>query len=90
MAIDSELNFTKTKWACRRGMLELDLILQPFIEDNYDELSISAKKNINEFLTNTDQDLFSWLVLGKTPEDRRWEDLILVIRYYASERAFNS
>ena len=25
-------------WASRRGMLELDLMLQPFVEQHYDQL----------------------------------------------------
>ena len=29
----------RLKWACRRGMLELDVLFEPFVEQAYDELS---------------------------------------------------
>lgn len=33
----------KLRWACRRGMLELDVLFMPFVEDAYDSLSDNEK-----------------------------------------------
>ncbi|MGB2041675.1 MAG: succinate dehydrogenase assembly factor 2, partial [Porticoccaceae bacterium] len=33
------MNKNRLMWASRRGMLELDLILQPFVENTYDSLA---------------------------------------------------
>lgn len=32
-------NKARLRWACRRGMLELDVLLMPFVEEGYDALS---------------------------------------------------
>ena len=29
----------RLKWACRRGMLELDVLFTPFVDEAYDDLS---------------------------------------------------
>ena len=29
----------RIRWACRRGMLELDVLFMPFVEEAYDSLS---------------------------------------------------
>jgi len=49
-------------WASRRGMLELDLILQPFVEHYYDSLSEDDKLRFQALLELEDQQLFAWLV----------------------------
>ena len=33
----------RVKWACRRGMLELDVILGPFVDEAYDALTDEGK-----------------------------------------------
>ena len=40
----------KLKWACRRGMLELDILLEPFVDEAYDALSIEKKSCISAFV----------------------------------------
>ena len=48
-------------WQCRRGMLELDLMLIPFLEKAYSDLSKEDQALFEEFLTATDPELYSWL-----------------------------
>ena len=57
-------------WASRRGMLELDLMLQPFVEDHYDQLDQSDKQLFHELLELEDQQLFLWLVRGEKTADK--------------------
>lgn len=56
-------------WASRRGMLELDLILQPFVENVYPQLSELDQRHFEQLLDCEDQDLFSWLLRSKVPEE---------------------
>ena len=35
----TEKRYARLKWACRRGMLELDVLLQPFVEEAFHDLS---------------------------------------------------
>lgn len=57
-------------WASRRGMLELDLMLQPFVEQHYDQLDQNDQQLFHKLLELEDQQLFLWLVRGeKTAND---------------------
>lgn len=60
---------TRLRWACRRGMLELDLILGPFLENHFAELSDDEKSLFEQLLTCHDQDLSDWLMQRSVPED---------------------
>jgi antitoxin CptB len=39
------MDHNRLKWAARRGMLELDLILQPFVEKVYPTLNAELKND---------------------------------------------
>ena len=54
------MNKNRLKWASRRGMLELDLILQPFVETHYDDLAEDDKLRFEVLLVMEDQQLFAW------------------------------
>jgi len=58
----------KLLWACRRGMLELDLLLLPYAKEVYPKLSIEDQQAFWQFLQCPDQDLFDWLMGKKLPE----------------------
>ena len=66
-------------WASRRGMLELDLILQPFAENVYSQLSPDDQRRYEQLLDCEDQDLFSWLLRSKVPEDAQIRQIIDII-----------
>ena len=52
-------------WQCRRGMLELDLLLNNFINKAADRLSQQEKKSFEQLLSYPDQTLLD-LLLGNT------------------------
>ena len=56
----------RLKWACRRGMLELDVLFEPFVEQAYDELSEDDKAIFRRLVTCDDPDLFAWF-MGHQP-----------------------
>jgi len=66
-------------WASRRGMLELDLMLQPFVEDHYDQLDQSDKQLFHELLELEDQQLFLWLVRGEKTADIKTQQIVDII-----------
>lgn len=59
----------RVKWACRRGMLELDVVIMPFFEACFDDLSASEQKDFIALLDCDDPDLFSWLMGQGTSSD---------------------
>jgi antitoxin CptB len=61
----AELN--KVKWAARRGMLELDLILGPYVEQEYMLLSHKDKEAFLLLLECEDSDLFAWFLKSTPP-----------------------
>ena len=52
------------RWQCRRGMLELDVILNRFLDQRYASLSFVQKNIFSELLKQDDPTLFDWLVAG--------------------------
>lgn len=52
----------RLRWQCRRGMLELDLILLDFLEKRYINLSVADQTLFEQLLTYSDQDLYCYLI----------------------------
>lgn len=52
----------RLRWACRRGMLELDVLFAPFVEEAYDELTEDQKTVFRRLITCDDPDLFAWFM----------------------------
>lgn len=50
------------RWQCRRGMLELDLILLDFFDTYYDRLSNTLQVAFSELLERSDPELYDWLL----------------------------
>ncbi len=55
-------NKNQIRWACRRGMLELDQFLMRFFDDCYDGLSAAEQNTFVLLLEEADQDLYNWLL----------------------------
>ena len=56
------ISFKRLKMQCRRGMLELDVLLEPFLADVYLTLDEEDKQRFSNLLTCEDQDLFPWFM----------------------------
>ncbi|WP_317929383.1 succinate dehydrogenase assembly factor 2 [Halioxenophilus sp. WMMB6] len=67
-------------WASRRGMLELDLVLQPFLDNHYDDLPQSDKELFWALLESEDQDMFSWFIDKVDPADPNILKIVKIIR----------
>lgn len=61
--------YARLKWACRRGMLELDVLFMPFVETGFDELNEQQQLVFERLLTCDDPDLFAWFMGHQTCED---------------------
>lgn len=74
MISDQELN--RIRWASRRGMLELDLILVPFVEEKLRQLDEKNLQRYLDLLEEEDNDLFAWFLGHRKPEDK---DLAVIV-----------
>ncbi|MEE9157311.1 MAG: succinate dehydrogenase assembly factor 2 [Gammaproteobacteria bacterium] len=67
-------------WRCRRGLRELDLILEKFLAQHYADLSLKDKQLFDEFLDHSDDDLLSWLIGRSQPSNTAMARLVAQIR----------
>ncbi|MCK9505949.1 MAG: succinate dehydrogenase assembly factor 2 [Porticoccaceae bacterium] len=67
-------------WASRRGMLELDLILLPFLDKVYPGLSEEDKVRYQKLLDSEDQDMFAWFLRREDPQDPELLKIVRIIR----------
>jgi len=55
-------------WRCRRGIKEMDLLLERFVERYYPELNGNEQRRFEAFLEETDPDILAW-IMGRTKPD---------------------
>ncbi|MCX4025503.1 succinate dehydrogenase assembly factor 2 [Endozoicomonas sp. SM1973] len=67
MKSQTELN--RLFWHSRRGMLELDVLLVPFLKEAYPQLSPEDQAHYEKLLSCEDQDMFGWFMQKNRPED---------------------
>lgn len=67
-------------WASRRGMLELDLVLMPFVENIYPSLAQDDKERYWRLLDEQDQDLYAWCLQRSDPSDGDLLRIVKIIR----------
>lgn len=66
----------RVRWRCRRGMLELDIVLGRFVERRYSMMDDSQRAAFDELLDLPDTDLWD-LVCGKREtEDQRLQTVL--------------
>lgn len=75
-----DLNPAKLRWRCRRGMLELDAILQPFFDRHFESLTPPQQKTFARLLECTDPELYNWFIGSETSDDSELRDLINLIK----------
>lgn len=76
----------KLKWACRRGMLELDILLSQFLHEVWQTLSLLDQEAFKQLLTLEDQDLYYYLTGKKTPKKISIKKIVEKIRVHAKNR----
>ena len=67
-------------WSSRRGMLELDLILLPFLENIYPSLAQADKESYWKLLDSEDQDMFEWFMNRQNPENIELQRIVDLVR----------
>ncbi|MCU8091407.1 succinate dehydrogenase assembly factor 2 [Shewanella sp. SM20] len=74
------MNIARVRWACRRGMLELDVLLQPFVENFYQEMSDEDKTVFIRLLECEDPELFAWFMGHEECPDTELARMIVKVR----------
>lgn len=71
---------TDIRWQCRRGMLELDLLLNNFVDKNYQALTLQQNQSFELLLSYPDQTLLDLLLGNSMSSDPEISDLVRLIQ----------
>jgi succinate dehydrogenase flavin-adding protein (antitoxin of CptAB toxin-antitoxin module) len=69
----------RVRWRCRRGLLELDLVLKDFLERCYDGLDADGRRLFDELLEQPDNDLLD-LAMGRSEPPLRYRAVVALLR----------
>jgi succinate dehydrogenase flavin-adding protein (antitoxin of CptAB toxin-antitoxin module) len=70
----------RIRWHCRRGMLELDLVLAAFLERHFESLGPRSLATLRKLLELPDPELFD-LVMGRgQAEGAEERELVALLR----------
>ena len=74
----------RIRWACRRGLLELDLLFKTFMRQGFDALDAAQRADFEHLLQHGDQELLGWMMGSASPTNRAFQDVIERIRAAAA------
>jgi antitoxin CptB len=74
--------WNRAKWASRRGLLELDLLLAPFVNEAFNTLDDGLRSDYRELLFQDDQDLMEWIMGRADVPEPRFARVVLEIRRF--------
>ena len=81
MIPEEEIN--RMRWASRRGMLELDLVLEPFVNARYAQLEEGDRRRFQQLMLCEDQELFAWFLRRERPEDEELAAIVSQVLEFA-------
>jgi len=69
-------------WQCRRGMRELDLLMERYLHEQYAKANTADQQSFRELLALPDPTLFDYVTKRLTPEDENMNKLVQFISVY--------
>lgn len=70
----------RLRWQCRRGMLELDLILQDYLARELDRMSEETCALFEKLLACSDPQIYAWFMGEEVPESTEIANIVQLIR----------
>ncbi len=74
----------RLRWRCRRGLLELDLLLARFLDHGYSALSVEQRAGFERMLAMDDNTLWALFNGTSVADEKEFADLVDRIRAPAS------
>jgi antitoxin CptB len=84
---DQQLAMNRCYWRSRRGLLELDLLLPPFVQARFESLSQAQQRALQQLLDCEDPQIWDWLREHSVPDSPEILDLITLIRTFNADRS---
>lgn len=70
----------RLRWRCRRGLLELDVVLRNFLDQGYASLSVAEQEVFDKLLAIPDNVLWSYVQGSENPPEKELRQLVSKIR----------
>jgi antitoxin CptB len=81
------MELRRLRWRCRRGMKELDVLLERFVQRGLAQAGEEERRGLAELLALADPELAGYLLGGLTPADPRLALLVGHIRTLCRSQA---
>ncbi len=72
--------FERAQWRCRRGLLELDIILQRFMDKHYIHMSAQQLQQFETLLSLPDNDLWDLISARKLTKDNHLQSVLRLLQ----------
>lgn len=66
----------RLRWRCRRGMRELDLLLETYLDHNHASMDDTELATFSAFLDSTDMELYDWVTGRARPAQAEFAELV--------------
>ena len=70
----------RSRWRCRRGLLELDIVLQRFMDRHYTQLSAAELQQFDTLLDLPDNDLWDMITARKEAENKGLQPVLRLLQ----------
>jgi len=70
----------RVRWRCRRGMLELDIVLQRFVDKYYAQLNEDELQQFDTLLNLPDNDLWDMITAKKEVGDVKLQPMLQLLQ----------
>ena len=72
--------FERACWRCRRCMLELDIVLQRFMDMHYRQLDQAGLQQFERLLALPDNDLWDLICARQANGDAQWQAVLELLQ----------
>lgn len=72
--------FERARWRCRRGLLELDIVLQRFMDQYYAQLDQQGLEQFERLLSLPDNDLWDLIAAKQINHDRSLQTVLELLQ----------
>ncbi|MDE0457173.1 MAG: succinate dehydrogenase assembly factor 2 [Chromatiales bacterium] len=76
----------RARWRCRRGMKELDVLLERFVRRALDRLDAEEMEALERLLDQPDQDILEWISSPAAAPPAGLGGIVAIIRAHALGR----
>lgn len=80
---------SRLRWRCRRGIREMDILLQRFIDECYPALTEDEQGLFEQLLEETDLDILAWIMGKSAPDNPAYGKLIQALQNLSPSPGLN-